>query len=318
MVQWGQGRARALLSLADSMGLPWDNVDVQIAMIKQEMNGTYMKSINRFLSRYYNNATMQTIKDVDSAAEAWAAMYEGCICTGSHLINSHNKGNCEIAANGLSYQELKLRKQYAQRVYAAMTKRSGGAGEGGSFAGMTNSEILSDIFGASTMKGVMARYHNSYKEVEKEMTTIAFTDSTGRRRSVKCHQRVAEDLTNALNEISAAGFYINDAQGYVGRQNTSNSSSWSFHALGLAVDINPPSNPQFFKNKTSNEWIKQNYRPNVDPLAVTLQQYYIFKSYGFLWGRDFSNRPDIMHFVVGEVGQDGGNAWISQLCEGAQ
>lgn len=318
MVQWGGSRANMLLKLAASMNTSWDTVEAQIAMVKLELTSTYQSMINNYLRIYYGGVTMQSIKDVDAAAEVWAVAYEGCICQTSSGIHRSHSSKCAMAANKKSYQELLLRKEYAKRVMSAMTKHSGGSGQGGSFAGFSNTEILSSIFGASSVQAIMAQYGNDYSKVQKEMTYITFTDARGRSRKLQCHERIADDLTNALNEISAAGFLLDDVSCYVARKNTSNSSAWSFHALGLAVDVNPAHNPQFFKSQVSNDWIKQHYRPNADPLAVTLQQYYIFKSYGFLWGRDFSTRPDLMHFTVGEVGQDGFNAWISEMCEGTQ
>lgn len=316
MIQWGGGRATNLLSLAASMGSTWDDVDVQIAMMQNELNSGYLTQINRYLASFYSGSSMQTETNPEAAAEAWAIKYEGCICYTSKGWHSSHSERCQVAANGTSYQELQVRKQRAVQVYAAMTKRSGGAGEGGSFAGMTNREILEAIFGANTVDGIMAKYGYQYSRVKPQMTTVPYTDSTGKTRYITCHRAIADDLQSALNEISASGFYLKDAACYVERTNTSDSSRWSFHALGLAVDINYEHNPQFYMSESAAGL--QKYNPNIDPLAVTLQEYYIFKSYGFLWGRDFSSRPDLMHFVIGEVGQDGKNAWISQQKEGAQ
>ena len=325
MIQWGGSRAEALKRLAASMGSTWDTVEVQTAMIKQELDQGYLKRINKYLERY--GSTMQTLTDVDAATEAWAVIFEGCTCVNNGVTHSAHNSHCAMAANGKSYQHLSTRKEYGRRVAAAMQRVGGGSGSGGSFVGLSNAEILSSIFGAPNVKSIMAKFNYKFSAVEGYLTNIQFTDYKGRKRSVRCNERIAEDLMNALNEISAAGFPINDVYCYSGRPSTSG-SSWSFHALGLAIDINAASsntksmgwahNPQFYKNKFSNDEIRRNYQPGIDPYAIRLQEYYILKSHGFLWGRDFSTRPDIMHFVVGEVGQDGKNAWISQLCEGAQ
>lgn len=323
MIQWGGSRAETLKKLAASMGSTWDDVDVQIAMIQQELDQGFLTRLNSYLKRY--GSTMQTVTDVDAATEAWAAMFEGCVCVYNGKTHSAHNSQCAMAANGKSYQHLSTRKEYGRRVLAAMQHT--GSGGGGSFAGMSNAEILSSIFGAPDVRSIMAKFNYQFSAVERYLTTIQFTDYQGKKRSVRCNERIAEDLMNALNEISAAGFPIQDVYCYSGRPSTSG-SSWSFHALGLAIDINAASsntksmgwahNPQFYKSDYSNDEIRQNYQPGIDPYAVRLQEYYILKSHGFLWGRDFSTRPDIMHFVVGEVGQDGKNAWISQLCEGVQ
>lgn len=323
MVQWGQGRATKLKQIANEMGSNWQDVDVQIAMIEYELNSSYLKQMNNYLKKHYQvSGGMSAVNDVETAAETWAVVFEGCTCVNNGTTHSAHNSLCSYAANGKSYQHLIRRKNYAQLVYDAMVKRSGGSGQGGSFIGLSNAEILSQIFGMSSKSEIQSRYSKPQLH-SKFAKNVEYTDSKGKKRSIEVNKYIADDVQNALNEISASGFYLDSSTyGWRYGDNTSG-GGYSFHNLGLAIDINCTSsggkwdhNPQFYIANVSEAWIKQNYRPGVDPLAVTLNEYYILKSHGLLWGRDFEKRPDLMHFTVGEVGRDGAHAYISEICEG--
>ena len=161
MVQWGGGRASKLLSLAAKMGLTWDTVSVQIAMVEEELNQYYLRQINKYLSTCYGISGMSTIMNIDSAAEARAVVYEGCTCINSGITHTAHNGKCSYAANSKSYQHLSTRKAYAQKVYQAMTRRAEGPGTGGPFADMKNSEILSFIFGYGSVKEIQVHYSSA-------------------------------------------------------------------------------------------------------------------------------------------------------------
>lgn len=91
----------------------------------------------------------------------------------------------------------------------------------------------------------------------------------------------------------------------------------SFHASGLAVDVNWSWSPQF-SGTPGIEAIRKSYKPLTEPRAVNRMVYHAFKSQGLLWGRDFGSWYDLMHFSLGEVSQDGRNAWITNGTEGSR
>ncbi len=66
------------------------------------------------------------------------------------------------------------------------------------------------------------------------------------------------------------------------------------------------------------ESIRKSYNPLTEPRAVNRMVYHAFKSQGLLWGRDFGSWYDLMHFSLGEVSQDGRNAWITNGTEGSR
>ena len=186
---------------------------------------------------------------------------------------------------------------------------------------MSNSDILMTLFGYPSKSEVQA--HFTLSQLKSMCVDVRLSDG----RYITVHKAIAQDVAAALNALIASGFKVdNTTYGWRSSANTSG-GGYSFHNLGLAIDINCGSssskslgwahNPQFYIKQVSNDQIKANYDPKKDPLAIGVKQAAILSNYGLKWGRDFSSRPDIMHFSVGEVGTEGKNSWISNLVEGA-
>ncbi|MDR1653212.1 MAG: M15 family metallopeptidase [Prevotellaceae bacterium] len=76
--------------------------------------------------------------------------------------------------------------------------------------------------------------------------------------------------------------------------------SYSFHAYGMAVDINPLQNPVIYKFKDKIEPRGGRYDPTVAgsfyPTSPVVAK---FKEMGFRWGGDFSKKYDYHHFEKG-------------------
>ncbi|MDG1436578.1 MAG: M15 family metallopeptidase [Rickettsiaceae bacterium] len=106
----------------------------------------------------------------------------------------------------------------------------------------------------------------------------------------------SDDLSMAANNSSCFNFR------YV-----ANSSSFSMHSYGLAIDINPLQNPCLVKNNQSSdiniapeagkEFLdRSNQRKGmVEPIVK------IFEKYGFDWGGNWSDPIDYHHFQVPRV-----------------
>jgi hypothetical protein len=104
---------------------------------------------------------------------------------------------------------------------------------------------------------------------------------------LRVHKKVAYIFTAFINELVERGYSLdNDQQrddwGYACRK-IKNSTSWSNHAWGLAVDINALDNPRQSPLRTDMpSWVKE-----AGPLKA---------KYGLRWGGTFSSTPDPMHF----------------------
>lgn len=97
----------------------------------------------------------------------------------------------------------------------------------------------------------------------------------------------ADAFGGFVKDLEAVGYPIESIGGYNFRQKTGG-GSLSEHAYGLAVDINPASNP-YGSHRT-------NMPANIHDLAA---------KWGLIWGGDWSSSPDPMHFQWG-----GSKPWL--------
>ena len=141
IVQWMGGRQANLLSFAGSKD--WRDLSVQIGFMKQELNTSYLSSINKTLNRLDSGTTMSTVKNVQAACDAWCIAMEGCVCDPKGTFHKSHGNHCAISL-GRSYQELLKRRSYSQKVYHAMVLQ--GNVIGGNFASMTPDEIIHSLF----------------------------------------------------------------------------------------------------------------------------------------------------------------------------
>lgn len=90
------------------------------------------------------------------------------------------------------------------------------------------------------------------------------------------------------------------------RCRTGNSGKLSWHALGLAIDINPKYNPYVTRRGTTYPSNSPGYKPRTptstpgsyDHRAVTAQVVSVFEKYDFKWGGDWSGAKDYQHFEL--------------------
>lgn len=126
LVQWGDDRKTGLKKYATSQGGSAANLDIQLGYILLELNSGYLKRMNAFISSHASGQTAATIDNVQLATDAWTIFMEGCVChTDSGLHETHDTSKCAFAANGKSYQELGVRRAYAEAVMNA--QQAGGA-----------------------------------------------------------------------------------------------------------------------------------------------------------------------------------------------
>jgi len=103
-----------------------------------------------------------------------------------------------------------------------------------------------------------------------------------------------------IDALEDSGYEIKTLLGYC-KRNIGNSSRWSTHASGAAIDINPP-NP--VKNTFPNGWYQS--RPVNAPMTDMPENTgELAKSFGLGWGGAWTNSDDAMHFST--AANEGGN-----------
>lgn len=115
------------------------------------------------------------------------------------------------------------------------------------------------------------------------MTTIP-VGNTG--KTVTVNAAVADRFKGFLDDLAATGYPLNSVGGYVNR-NARGSNRKSNHAYGLAVDVNPSSNPMTGALITD-------MPDNIRDIAA---------KYDLVWGGDWNGRTkDTMHFSFPYMG----------------
>jgi hypothetical protein len=148
------------------------------------------------------------------------------------------------------------------------------------------------------------------------------------------HRRVAKEIAAVFQELFAARFPIeriqpyedfavaeyalsNDTVGFYCRPAQDNPSEFSWHAYGLAIDINPMTNPY---HDPKGWWPKGSNGERARSASGLLNEssgaIRIFMNHGWQWG-GWEVPPDYMHFGKVTVGDDDNplkrNVWASQL-----
>lgn len=116
IVQWGGSRSEGLRRYAESVGKEWNDLSAQIGYIEYELNQSYLSSMNKALQKYNGQTNIKSVTDVRTACDIWAAAMEGCVCSN----DAHTEATCP-KVNGKKYQELAKRRDYAEKIFNAMT-----------------------------------------------------------------------------------------------------------------------------------------------------------------------------------------------------
>lgn len=139
-----------------------------------------------------------------------------------------------------------------------------------------------------------------------------------------CNELIAEDLLEIFKELYESGYmleevslidkYDADDDMSMEANNTScfnyrlvdRSDKLSYHAYGLAIDVNPLYNPyvEYGKGENGADYICPTqsvfyaYRDNDFPYKIDENDlcYRLFKEHGFKWGGDWNSCKDYQHF----------------------
>lgn len=92
-----------------------------------------------------------------------------------------------------------------------------------------------------------------------------------------------ENFQGFIDDLEATGYEIKSIGGYV-KRNAKNQSSWSYHASGAAIDINPSTNPYYSTKRVPTP---TDMPANVGDIAA---------KHGLGWGGNWTTLSDAMHF----------------------
>src|SRR5579884_3587753 len=141
-------------------------------------------------------------------------------------------------------------------------------------ATMTHEEI------ASNFKNLFSSGRATALGYNFNLHTDLVTINTPSGKSVTVNKWAAPHFAAFLKDLEAQGYKINDIGGYANRTKRGSMFSYSEHAFGNAIDINPSSNP-FHGDKTD-------LPANIAQLAA---------KHGLIWGGNWSpGSRDPMHF----------------------
>lgn len=330
ILQWQDDRRAGLKKLAASKGKSWQDIDIQIEYMIYELNQGDLQDANRILDKLAEGQTFMTTKNIKAACDAWCWAIEGCACYNSsgNLYKGHDKVHNSDCAKilGKSYQHLNKRREYAGRIYTSLVI-SKSYTINGNIGDLSADEIKAQYF--PKLQGdynMLGTYYNK-EEMNSMMRNVPIA---GTDKVIKVHMAIADNLRKTLLKLWEVGYPIDpaDCGGFSYRGIYKNGAyqsvktKASFHASGLAVDINISHSPYVPRNSSASEESElqkirnYGYNPANDPKAVNMLAYLIFRENGFTWGRDISTCYDFMHFSVGEITMDGRSQWVSDALEG--
>ena len=106
----------------------------------------------------------------------------------------------------------------------------------------------------------------------------------GQGHTVMVNKSVAPEFKQFLRALTRTGYDIDSIGGYANR-NIAGTSTRSLHSYGLAIDINPSSNPVYYGRRSG---MTENLPRGIGRLA---------KRYGITWGGRWNGpKYDPMHF----------------------
>lgn len=138
---------------------------------------------------------------------------------------------------------------------------------------------------------------------------------------IVCNEKIAQDLLEIFEELYNSGYqlervhlideYDADDDASMDDNNTScfnyrvvdNTTKLSYHAYGLAIDVNPFYNP-YVQMRNGEEYVcptgsvpyanrDENFPYKIDENDLA---YKLFKQHGFIWGGDWNSLKDYQHF----------------------
>ncbi|MCR5800645.1 MAG: M15 family metallopeptidase [Lachnospiraceae bacterium] len=153
---------------------------------------------------------------------------------------------------------------------------------------------------------------------------IKYVDFNGKTQTgeLVCNEKIAVDMLEIFEELYKAGYrlekvklideYNADDDASMEDNNTScfnyrvvdGTDKLSYHAYGLAIDVNPFYNPYVIYHTDKEDYIcptqSAPYAYRDKEFAYKIDEndlaYKLFKAHGFIWGGDWNSCKDYQHF----------------------
>lgn len=141
----------------------------------------------------------------------------------------------------------------------------------------------------TSLEQVQMYFGTTPEEIKKNTTDVSFMGKT-----ITVNKVMVDDLKKVEASIKSSSYQITTISGYDDRQNVNDPSSKSAHAFGLAIDINPSTNPNTERSSSSAERDPAACKHDIpDNVAKA------FENNNFFWGAKFKTICDPMHFQYG-------------------
>ncbi len=136
---------------------------------------------------------------------------------------------------------------------------------------------------------------NNFTQIVCPFQFIIAWDKTVKANKLTCHKKIAQPLTNVLNELAAtygeAKIHSLGIDLYGGLYNKrlmrGSTTRWSRHSWAIAIDLDPARN-QLREDHTTARFARAEYKPMIE----------IFYEFGFV-GYGPEKDYDWMHFEIG-------------------
>ena len=175
-----------------------------------------------------------------------------------------------------------------------------------------NAIVNGEVVPPKNVPGTAAIRSIANFEIDKERSTDSYanrffkgdgplgTVSTSKGITAEVAEIWVPNFQGFIDALEATGYEIKVLLGY-SKRNIGNSSKWSTHASGAAIDINPP-NP--VRNGDPNGlWIPRPSNAHITDMPANTGE--LAKSFGLGWGGAWNSLDDAMHFST--AANEGGN-----------
>lgn len=127
------------------------------------------------------------------------------------------------------------------------------------------------------------------EQIKKHLETVSFMG-----QNITINKMMADDLKNVETQLKKNSYKITSIGAYNNRENVNSPGDLSSHAFGLAIDINPSTNPNANRPANSAERDPDACKHDIpDSVAKT------FEDNNFFWGAKYKDICDPMHFQYG-------------------
>lgn len=273
LLQWSFGRRNNLLNFIKRKNYSLSSIEAQLEYLFEE-NIWYGGR-----KKLYNSGGITHLAKANSLAE----------------FGTYNYEKLSDAVEDFCWHWEVPNYQYAQ-----MDRRQGAAIEALNLFSKGANTVAVDKGSYSKIKAsyfLYGKLPTSDSEMRNYLATISFKNSKGVTKKVTVHKLVANQLLDALNDISEQGYEIVQIGGYSFRKKVgSKTGALSSHSYGLAIDINENYGNPFVKgDKIQVGTAYGSHILSMYPNSIPVIR---LKEAGWKWGGEWTNSKDYMHFSI--------------------